>query len=165
LRDYLSGLEANPGRLDEIENRLALLDKLKRKYGRSLEEVLAFLAEVRAQIEQVEHAGERMEELRNERECLAREYQQAAGALSALRAGAARKLEKGVETELASLAMERTTFRIKIRCGAVVGGGADRRGVSGFAEFGRRAQAAGEGGVGRRDFAHRAGAEDLYGRA
>src|SRR6202167_623253 len=96
LRDYLSGLEANPGRLEEIENRLALLDKLKRKYGRALAEVLAFLAEVRAQIEQVEHAGERMQELRNERECLAREYQQAAGALSVLRSGEARKLEKGV---------------------------------------------------------------------
>ena len=126
LRDYLSGLEANPGRLEEIENRLALLDKLKRKYGRSLEEVLAFLAEVRAQIEQVEHAGERMEELRIERECLAREYQQAAGALSALRSGAARKLEKGVETELASLAMERTTFRIRMDAAPWSESGADR---------------------------------------
>jgi len=126
LRDYLSGLEANPGRLDEIENRLSLLDKLKRKYGRSLEEVLAFLAEVRAQIEQVEHAGERMKELRDERECLAREYQQAAGALSALRAGGARKLEKGVETELAALAMERTAFRIKIDAAPWSENGADR---------------------------------------
>jgi len=126
LRDYLSGLEANPGRLEEIENRLALLDKLKRKYGRSLEEVLAFLAEVRAQIKQVEHAGERMEELRNERECLARDYQQAAGALSALRGGAARKLEKGVETELASLAMERTTFRISMDAAPWSESGADR---------------------------------------
>ncbi len=114
LRDYLSGLEANPGRLEEIENRLALLDKLKRKYGRSLDEVIAFLAEVRAQIEQVEHAGERMDALRKEREHLAREYEQAAGELSSLRRGAARKLEKGVVTELASLAMERTVFRIEI---------------------------------------------------
>jgi DNA repair protein RecN (Recombination protein N) len=50
LRDYLSGLEANPGRLEEIENRLALLDKLKRKYGATLAGVLAFLDGVRAQI-------------------------------------------------------------------------------------------------------------------
>src|ERR1019366_5467587 len=115
LRDYLSGLEANPGRLEEIENRLALLDKLKRKYGKSIAEVLAFLAEVRAQIEQVEHAGERMDELRKERERLARDYEQATGELTALRTRAARKLEKGVEAELRSLAMERTTFRIEIR--------------------------------------------------
>ena len=126
LRDYLSGLEANPGRLEEIENRLALLDKLKRKYGRSLEEVLAFLAEVRAQIEQVEHAGERMGELREERERLAREYEGAAGELSALRARAARKLEKGVEAELAALAMERTTFRIETGAAPWSAAGADR---------------------------------------
>ena len=126
LRDYLSGLEANPGRLEEIENRLALLDKLKRKYGRSIEEVIAFLAEVRAQIEQVEHAGERMEELRKERARLAHDYEQAAGELSALRTRAARKLEKGVEAELASLAMERTTFRIEIGAAPWSPAGADR---------------------------------------
>jgi DNA repair protein RecN (Recombination protein N) len=126
LRDYLSGLEANPGRLEDIENRLALLDKLKRKYGRSLDEVLAFLADVRARIEQVEHAGERIEELRIERERLARKYQQEAAALSALRTGAARKLEKGVETELASLAMERTTFRIRMEAAPWSESGADR---------------------------------------
>jgi len=126
LRDYLSGLEANPGRLEEIENRLALLDKLKRKYGRSVEEVIAFLAEVCAQIAQVEHAGERMEELRQERARLAHEYEQAAGRLSALRTRAARKLEKGVEAELASLAMERTTFRIEIGAAPWSAAGADR---------------------------------------
>jgi DNA repair protein RecN (Recombination protein N) len=126
LRDYLSGLEANPGRLEEIENRLALLDKLKRKYGPSIAQVLAFLAEVRAQIEQVEHAGERMGELRKERERLARDYEQAAGELTALRTRAARKLEKGVEAELASLAMERTTFRIEIAPASWSPAGADR---------------------------------------
>ena len=126
LRDYLSGLEANPGRLEEIENRLALLDKLKRKYGPSIAQVLAFLAEVRAQIEQVEHAGERMGELRKERERLARDYEQAAAELTALRTRAARKLEKGVEAELASLAMERTTFRIEIAPASWSPAGADR---------------------------------------
>jgi len=126
LRDYLSGLEANPGRLEEIENRLALLDKLKRKYGASLGEVLVFLAEVRAQIEQVEHAGERMAELRGERERLAGGYQRAAGELTALRTRAARKLEKGVEAELASLAMERTKFRIQIAAAPWSPSGADR---------------------------------------
>jgi DNA repair protein RecN (Recombination protein N) len=126
LRDYLSGLEANPGRLEEIENRLALLDKLKRKYGATMAEVLAFLAEVRAQIEQVEHAGERMAELRADRERLARDFGQAAGELTALRTRAARKLEKGVEAELASLAMERTKFRIEIAAAPWSGAGADR---------------------------------------
>jgi DNA repair protein RecN (Recombination protein N) len=126
LRDYLSGLEANPGRLEEIENRLEVLDKLKRKYGRSVAEVVVFLADVRAQIEQVEHAGERMQELRQERERRAREYELAADELHAIRSGAARKLEKGVEAELASLAMERTTFRIQIGGAPWSAAGADR---------------------------------------
>ena len=126
LRDYLSGLEANPGRLEEIENRLALLDKLKRKYGASIAEVLAFLAEVRAQIEQVEHAGERMEELRKERARWAAEYTQASADLTALRTRAARQLEKGVEAELASLAMERTKFRIAMAASSWSAAGADR---------------------------------------
>ncbi|MGD0363281.1 MAG: DNA repair protein RecN [Bryobacteraceae bacterium] len=126
LRDYLSGLEANPGRLEEIENRLALLDKMKRKYGPTVDEVLTFLAQVCAQIEQVEHAGERMEELRKERLRLAGAYEQASGELTALRTRAARKLEKAVEAELASLAMERTTFRIEIAPAPWSPSGADR---------------------------------------
>ena len=126
LRDYLSGLEANPGRLEEVENRLALLDKLKRKYGASVTEVLAFLSEVRAQIEQVEHSGVRMEELRRERERLAGDYERAAAELTALRGRAARRLEKEVEAELASLAMERTAFRIEVAPASWSPAGADR---------------------------------------
>jgi len=67
LRDYLGRLEANPGRLEEIETRLAAIDKLKRKYGQSIPDVLVFLEEVRRQIAAVEHSGERMEELRASR--------------------------------------------------------------------------------------------------
>ena len=50
LRDYLSKLEANPGRLEEVETRLAEIGRLKRKYGQSIPEILAFLHEVRVQI-------------------------------------------------------------------------------------------------------------------
>ncbi|MEO7651583.1 MAG: AAA family ATPase, partial [Bryobacteraceae bacterium] len=71
LRDYLSNLEASPGRLEEIETRLDTLDKLKRKYGASLAEVLLFLQNVQSQISAVENAGERMAALRGEREALA----------------------------------------------------------------------------------------------
>jgi DNA repair protein RecN (Recombination protein N) len=112
LRDYLSHLEANPARLEEVETRLASLEKLRRKYGGKAEEVLAFLAQVRAQIESVETAGERKTALARERERLAAAYQEAARALSARRQEAARKLEKKVEAELASLAMERTKFQV-----------------------------------------------------
>jgi DNA repair protein RecN (Recombination protein N) len=126
LRDYIGKLEANPGRLEEIELRLSVIDKLKRKYGSGVAEILAFLDEVRAQIAGVENAGERMEALRRERTRLAAAYEKLAGELTEWRKAAARKLEKLVETELASVAMERTTFRIDISPAAWTAAGADR---------------------------------------
>ena len=115
VRDYLSHLEANPARLEEIELRLASLERLHRKYGATAEEVLAFLAQVRGEIESVETAGERKADLERERKRLAAAFEEAAGALSQRRKDAARKLEKRMETELASLAMERTTFEVAVR--------------------------------------------------
>jgi DNA repair protein RecN (Recombination protein N) len=126
LRDYLSGLEANPGRLEDVETRLEAIARLKRKYGHSIAEVLAFLEEVRRQIAGVESAGERMEALRRERKRLAAEFEKLAGALTEARQAAARRLEKRVEAELAQLAMERTVFRVSMAEAAWSGAGADR---------------------------------------
>ena len=126
LRDYLGKLEANPGRIEEVELRLATIDKLKRKYGQSAPDILNFLAEVQRQIEMVETAGERMAALRKRQEKLAADYQTAAGELSARRNSAARKLEKRVEAELAQLAMERTVFRVQIGPAPWSADGADR---------------------------------------
>jgi DNA repair protein RecN (Recombination protein N) len=126
LRDYLSGLEANPGRLEEIEGRLAAIGKLKRKYGESVGEILAFLAEVRGQIAGVESAGERMEALRREQKRLAAEYEKASRALTESRRSAAELLAKRVEAELAQLAMERTVFRAVVIDAAWSAAGADR---------------------------------------
>ena len=126
LRDYTDRLEANPGRLDEIENRLAAMDRLKRKYGKSIEEVLAFLEEVRTHLASVEHAGERMEALRAQQKQLTAEFEKLAAELTAARRAAAKKLEKRVEAELAQLAMERTIFRIEITPAAWAADGADR---------------------------------------
>jgi DNA repair protein RecN (Recombination protein N) len=126
LRDYLSHLEANPGRLEDIETRLEAIDRLKRKYGQSIPEILAFLEEVRRKIAAVEHAGERLDELRKEQARLAAEFDRLAGELTGRRRAAARKLEKSVEAELAQLAMERTTFRVEFSAAAWSAEGADR---------------------------------------
>jgi len=126
LRDYLSGLEANPGRLEDVENRLAAIGKLKRKYGETIAEILAFYDEVRRQIAGVESAGERMEMLRKQQKRLAAEYETAARELTETRRTAAQKLEKRVEAELAQLAMERTVFRVTIQEAAWAATGADR---------------------------------------
>jgi DNA repair protein RecN (Recombination protein N) len=126
LRDYLSGLEANPARLEEVETRLEAIARLKRKYGHSIAEILAFLEEVAGQIAGVESTGERMEALRKERKRLAAEFEKLAGALTEARQAAARRLEKRVEAELAQLAMERTVFRVVTSQAAWSPAGADR---------------------------------------
>ena len=126
LRDYLGHLEANPGRLDEVENRLAAIDRLKRKYGSTIAGTLGFLADTVRQIDALEHSAERMEELRRARQRLASEYETLAGELGGRRAAAARKLEKRVEAELAQLSMERTVFRVEISKAAWSAHGANR---------------------------------------
>jgi DNA repair protein RecN (Recombination protein N) len=126
LRDYLGRVEANPARLEDIELRLATLDKLKRKYGASVDEILAFLEDVAQKIAEVETAGERLETLRQEQTKLAHEYEKAAADLTALRKNAAAKLAKRVEEELKPLAMERTVFRIPIEPAPWAESGADR---------------------------------------
>ena len=78
LRDYLGKLESDPGRLEEVEARLDALDKLKRKYGGTLDEVLAFLEQVARQVDEVENATEHQEALEKEQKRLAGEYEKLA---------------------------------------------------------------------------------------
>ena len=125
LRDYLSHLDADPARLEEIETRLASIDRLKRKYGASIPDVLAFLDQTRGQIEKLESAGVRMEELRKARKRLAADYEKLSAELTRSRAAAARRLEKRVEAELAELAMDRTVFRVSMEPAAWSPDGAD----------------------------------------
>ncbi|HWF09744.1 MAG TPA: DNA repair protein RecN [Bryobacteraceae bacterium] len=126
LRDYLGRLEADPARLEELETRLAALDKLKRKYGASVEEILLFLDDVSRKISEVETAGERLDGLKREQTELACRYEQSAGELTGVRREAALRLAKRVEAELKPLAMERTIFRIQIEPAAWSESGADR---------------------------------------
>ena len=128
VREYLGRLEADPGRLEEIEARLATIEKLKRKYGAAIDRILAFLDDVQAKLSAVENAGELRAALEKERALLAASYQEIAQRLSAGRSDAARKLEKQVESELASLAMERTTFRVRIETDTWSDTGTDRVG-------------------------------------
>ncbi len=125
LRRYLAKLEADPARLDEVESRLAALEKLKRKYGATAGEVIAFLEQVRRDLEQVGHSSERRETLRKQTARFAQAYEAAAAKLTAARKEAARQLGKRVETELASLAMEKTRVQIRVEPAAWSEHGAD----------------------------------------
>jgi DNA repair protein RecN (Recombination protein N) len=124
LRNYVGKLEANPARLEEIEDRLALIDRLKRKYGSSLEDILAYAAETRQNLASLEHADERREAVRNELANAAAEYRQAAEALSEKRREASRRMVKLVRDELAQLGMEKTRMEIHFESSAEGQGGA-----------------------------------------
>ncbi|HWD97411.1 MAG TPA: hypothetical protein VG345_00165, partial [Bryobacteraceae bacterium] len=128
LRDYLGRVEANPARLEDIETRLAAIQKLKRKYGGSIEEIIAFGEDAARRIGEMENAGERLEALRRQRETLASEYEKAASDLNCRRRAAALELAKCVEAELKPLAMERAVFVARVDSGPWTANGADRVG-------------------------------------
>jgi DNA repair protein RecN (Recombination protein N) len=114
LRDYMGKLEADPARLETVENRLATIDKLKRKYGSSVTEILDFLREVTNNLNVVENAAGHRAALEEQRTRLAEEYRSVSARLSAKRRDAARQLARKVETELAALAMERSVFVVQV---------------------------------------------------
>ncbi len=113
LRDYLEQLDANPQRLEQVEDRLSVLDRLKRKYGPTLADVLAHMEQVGRELEELESSDELARQAQQELEAAAERYRQLAGRLSAQRKSAAARLEKAVARILAELAMERTAFRIE----------------------------------------------------
>lgn len=115
LSHYLGHLEADPKRLEDLENRLAQIEKLKRKYGSTIDEILAFHAQVCEQLNAVESAGERRTELEAAIAAREAEYKVKAERLRTLRTKAAKKLEKAVESELGGLAMKGTSFRIAMK--------------------------------------------------
>jgi DNA repair protein RecN (Recombination protein N) len=115
LRDYREGLQVSPGRLDEIESRLALIERLKRKYGASVEEVIAFGERCRTDLASLGSPEEREAALQREREELTGKYLAAARTLSRKRRAAARELEKKMQAELGQLAMEKTRFRVQFQ--------------------------------------------------
>jgi DNA repair protein RecN (Recombination protein N) len=127
LSHYLGKLEANPQRLEEIEDRLALLDRLKRKYGQTLEEILAYGEKTRQELAKMEHADERREVLQRQLEKVVGDFRKAAEALSAKRREAARKLTRLVRDELAQLGMEKT--RLEVHFESLLEGRGGPRGI------------------------------------
>jgi DNA repair protein RecN (Recombination protein N) len=113
LRDYAGGVQASPEHLAEVEDRLAALDRLKRKYGPTLEDVIRHGEEVSRKLSEMENKDEILAQLRGELATAARDYLGAARAISKKRYDAARKLEKLAEAEIDDLAMK-SNFRIEV---------------------------------------------------
>lgn len=115
LRNYLDTIEFNPRRLEQVEERLDLIHRLKRKYGGSIEAALAFARSARQELETIAHATERIAELEEKEKVLRQQLGELAARLSQNRQTAAAQLAKAVEAELADLSMAGARFRVDLR--------------------------------------------------
>jgi DNA repair protein RecN (Recombination protein N) len=115
VSDYGSGLEYDPQRLREIEERLALISQLQRKYGDTIADVLAFGESARAELALLSDSETRTEALEAQEEQLLRVIGERAQTLSRARTRASATLAQAVETELAVLRMAGTRFKVEIR--------------------------------------------------
>jgi DNA repair protein RecN (Recombination protein N) len=113
LRDYAGGIEASPEHLAEIEDRLALLDRLKHKYGPTLEDVIQLGVQVTQKLSEIENKDDILRGLRKQLAASADDYLELARAVSKKRYEAAKKLEKLVESEINELSM-RAQFHIAV---------------------------------------------------
>lgn len=113
-RDFGSTLEFSPERLNEIENRLAEITRLKRKYGDSIDAVLEHLRISQERLQNIETAEFREEELRKQLTVAEQNYVAAAGKLHDARAKAADKFAKVVESDLKAVALEKAKFEVRI---------------------------------------------------
>jgi DNA repair protein RecN (Recombination protein N) len=114
LRDFADRLEFSPARLAEIEDRLAELSRLKRKYGGSVAASLEHLARAEDRLRQIETCDEREREL-NAAVAEARErYLELAGRLHKERVRAAKKFEQAVEKGIAEVAIDNAQFQVQV---------------------------------------------------
>jgi DNA repair protein RecN (Recombination protein N) len=113
LREFAGKVTASPERLGEIEDRLAALDRLKRKYGKTLEEVIAFGVEAAAKLSDLENRDARLAELEKQLMVAEAKYVVAARKLSAEREKAAAKLSKVADRQINELAMN-ARFEVEV---------------------------------------------------
>ena len=115
LRDYLGRIDMDTGRLEEVEARLDLLNRLKRKYGGTLEKVRDYALDARRQLDEMDNTDTVLAEVRR---VLQERHEQLGGLardLSEKRLQAARKLARAVEVELTSLKMADTRFAVELQ--------------------------------------------------
>jgi DNA repair protein RecN (Recombination protein N) len=115
-RDYAEEIDASPERLAEVEDRLALLDRLKRKYGSIVNEVIAYGEDVARKVNELENREDILRDLKQQADSAATAYLNAAQAVSRKRYSAAKELQKLVEAEINELAMK-AQFKIEVSGG------------------------------------------------
>jgi DNA repair protein RecN (Recombination protein N) len=114
ISSYRESIEFDPKRLEQIGDRLDVIQKLKKKYGSTIEEILEFGAKAAAELDRMERSTEEIERLKSEIQAIKFGLTDKAAELTTKRGAAAKDLEKKVETELGHLGMKRTIFSVKI---------------------------------------------------
>jgi len=115
LRDYAETIEFNPRRLDQIEERIDLINRLKRKYGGSLESIIAFQAQALQDLEKIESAGEQIQKLTVIEQELMKVLSKKALLLSNQRKAASQIIAKEIETQLDELKMTHARFVVDMK--------------------------------------------------
>jgi DNA repair protein RecN (Recombination protein N) len=115
LRDYKDSLEMDPFRLEVVNERLDLIQQLKRKYGQSLDQILEFAAKGELELESLDNLDKRISALQDEVAVLEQEVCRAADHLSLKRNQTALQMEKAMQQELHSLAFNQARFYVKWR--------------------------------------------------
>jgi DNA repair protein RecN (Recombination protein N) len=113
LRSYSAGIDASPERLQEIEDRLAQIERLKKKHGPSLDDVIAKAASLRQDLNDLAHGTERTAEIDAALAAARASFLTRAEALSKKRTAAATALSSALERSLADLAMARTRCEVR----------------------------------------------------
>lgn len=115
LREYRTHIDFSPERINQIEERLAFISSLKKKYGDSIDEILDYAEKARRELHAITSSEEEIERLKDEEKAVMKEVKEKALALSDARKESAKKLEKLVMKELSDLGMGGTEFRVSIK--------------------------------------------------
>ena len=114
VRDYLDSIDADPARLDKIQTRMDVIDRLKKKYGGTIPAVLDRLASVRRELESIDNYDADMEQLDKEITALCKRLKELAAHLTARRQEVGAELSKDIARELQGLGMAKARFRIVV---------------------------------------------------
>ncbi|MBP1999451.1 DNA repair protein RecN (Recombination protein N) [Paenibacillus shirakamiensis] len=114
IRNYRESIEVNPDRLGEVEDRLNLINTLRRKYGESIDRILAYYEQIRLETDTLENKDEIMDKLKVKRETLLQKLLKQGEQLSAARQRCADDLALQMESELRDLQMGRTSLKVKL---------------------------------------------------
>ena len=114
IKEFGETVEFDEQTLNEIEERLDLISRLKRKYGNSIEEILAYLKKAESELNDIKLSDERTNELKEELKNITKELKEKGNVLTQRRENAAKVLEENIEKSLHELNMEKSKFKVNI---------------------------------------------------